>query len=132
MYTHNLHFIVCAKIYNYFIPVFALTILLFLPVELSSSPSLVPFLFTFRGAVGAPTPEAPDEDVPPRSKPVPYGGGLDPDDALVFLLCVKTGLLSSSSSSLVSCNAFNALGMDELFGLDEAGRDRFDESDCNR
>ena len=49
---------------------------------------MCPFLFTFRGAVGA-APDAPEEDVPPRSKPDPYGGGLEPDDALVFLVCVK-------------------------------------------
>ena len=60
-------------------------ILSFLPLELSSSLSFFPFLLTFNGAVGAPTPDAPDEDVPPLSKPDPQGGGLDPDDALVFL-----------------------------------------------
>jgi len=27
--------------------------------------------------------------------------------------------------------AFSALGMDELLGLEEAGRDRFEESDYN-
>ena len=34
-----------------------------LPLELSSSLSFFPFLLTFKGAVGAPTPEAPEEDV---------------------------------------------------------------------
>ena len=104
-------------------------IILLLPSVLSSSASLVEFLFIFKGAVGAPTPEAPDDDVPPLSKADAYEGGLDPDFALVSLGCVITGLLSSSSSSLESCRAFNALGMDELLGLEEAGRDRFEESD---
>ena len=103
-----------------------------LPSVPSSSPSFLEFLFKFKGAVGAPTPDAPDDEVPPRSKAEAYGGGLELDEALVFLICANTGLLSSSSSSLVSCKAFNALGMDELFGLDEDGRDRFDESDCNK
>ena len=127
--THKMFTFLCMpKTYVYALCGFAPIILFFLPVEFSSSPSLFPFLFTFRGAVGA-APDAPEEDVPPRSKPDPYGGGLDPDDALLFLVCVKTGLLSSSSSSLVSCKAFNALGIDELFGLEETGRDRFEESD---
>ena len=29
----------------------------------------------------------------------------------------------------MSCNALSALGIDELFGLEEAGRDRFTDSD---
>ena len=92
------------------------------------SSSFLELLFKFNGAVGGPTPDAPDDDVPPRSKTEEYCVGLEPDKALVVLVWVNTGLLSSSSS-LVSCKAFNALGMDELFGLEEDGRDRFEESD---
>ena len=103
--------------------------IILLPSVLSPSPSLFEFLFKFSGAVGAPTPDAPEDDVPPLSNAEAYVGGLDPDVALLFLGCVNTGLLSSSSSSVESCMAFNALGMDELLGLEEAGRDRFEESD---
>ena len=101
----------------------------YLPSMFSFSPSFFKFVFVFNGAVGAPTPEAPDDDVPPLSKVEAYVGGLDPDGALLLLVWFSTGLLSSSSSSLSSCKAFNALGMDELFGLEVADRDRFADSD---
>ena len=52
----------------------------------SFSPSFFKFVFVFNGAVGAPTPEAPDDDVPPLSKVEAYVGGLDPDGALLLLV----------------------------------------------
>ena len=52
-----------------------------LPPLASFSPSFFEFLFNFKGAVGAPTPDAPEEDTPPfRSEEVEFdGGGLSPD-----------------------------------------------------
>ena len=97
-----------------------------------TSPSFFELLFKFKGTVGGPRPDAPEDDVPPRSKAEEYAGGLEPDVALVVFGWVNTGLLSSSSSSLVSCKAFKALGMEELFGLDDDGRDRFILSDCKK
>ena len=32
----------------------------------------------------------------------------------------------------MSCNALSALGIDELLGLEEAGRDRFTDSDYKK
>ena len=58
--------------------------LLYSPSLALTSPSFFELLFKFKGTVGGPRPDAPEDDVPPRSKAEEYAGGLEPDVALVI------------------------------------------------